>query len=79
MSSSTLTLYVGNGCKFCDRVLDYLKQHPMKVDIKEVWDNEANFEELKALTGGQTQVPCLKFDDTFMHESLDIIEKLKTF
>jgi|TARA_Y100000031_G_C8219663_1_gene385225 glutaredoxin 2 len=26
---------------------------------------------------GFPQVPCLKIDDNYMHESLDIIEKLK--
>ena len=28
MSSHRLVLYIGKGCKFCDRVLDYLKQNP---------------------------------------------------
>jgi glutathione S-transferase len=48
----------------------------MDIEIKDVWHNEAAFQEMLALTK-KTQVPCLRIDDTFMHESLDIIEKLK--
>ncbi len=77
MSSHRLVLYIGKGCKFCDRVLDYLKQNPTEIEIKDVWGDDEAFEELKALAD-RTQVPCLKIDDSFMHESLDIIAKLKT-
>lgn len=76
MSLPKLTLYVGNGCPYCKRVTDFLETHPMNIEIKEVWSNEAAAAELMALTG-KGQVPCLKMDDEYMHESLDIIEKLK--
>ena len=77
MSSPKLTLYVGGSCRFCAKVLDYLKEHPLEIEIKDVWaDQDAN-QEMLALTA-RTQVPCLRMGDEFMHESLDIIEKLKT-
>lgn len=72
-----MTLYVGNGCKYCVRVLDFLKEHPLPVEIKEVWDHPAAFEELKQIAG-KTQVPCLKIGDEIMHESLDIIAKFQS-
>lgn len=72
-----LVLYVGDGCPFCARVTDFLKQNPMEIVIKEVWSDEFAHEELLQLTGGKAQVPCLKIDNAYMHESLDIIEKLK--
>lgn len=70
-----LILYIGTGCRFCKRVTDYLEQHPLQIEIKDAWADEAVNQEMVALTGS-SQVPCLKIDDTYMHESLDIIEKL---
>jgi len=70
-----LTLYIGQGCRFCQRVTDYLAQHPMEIEIKDAWADEAINQEMVSLTGS-TQVPCLRMDDSFMHESLDIIDKL---
>lgn len=70
-----LTLYIGKGCHFCKRVTDFLEQHPMPIEIKDVWQDEAMNKEMINLTGS-SQVPCLKIDETYMHESFDIIEKL---
>lgn len=70
-----LTLYIGKGCRFCQRVTDFLAQHPMDIEVKDAWANESVNQEMVALTAS-SQVPCLKIDDTFMHESLDIIAKL---
>lgn len=78
MTKSNLTLYIGGTCHFCARVTDYLKDNPMNITIKDVWTDEVANEALLKLTGGKTQVPCLQIDNTFMHESLDIIEKLKS-
>lgn len=72
-----MILYVGEGCPYCERVLNFLKQHPLPVKIKEVWDHPEAFEELKKIAG-KTQVPCLKIGDEVMHESLDIIERLRS-
>ncbi len=73
-----LTLYIGTSCVYCARVTHFLSMHPMEITIKDVWKDEKANQELLLLTGGKKQVPCLKIDDTYMHESLDIIEKLKT-
>ncbi len=70
-----LTLYIGQGCHFCKRVTDFLEQHPMPIEIKDTWQDEAVNKEMIALTGS-SQVPCLKIDDIYMHESLEIIDKL---
>ena len=77
MSSPKLILYIGNTCRFCIRVMDYLKQHPMQIEIKDVWTAQAAAQELLTLTG-RSQVPCLRIGEMYLHESLDIIEKLKT-
>lgn len=77
MTAPKLILYVGGGCKFCARVMDYLQQHPMDIEIKDVWADENANQELQDLTH-RTQVPCLKIDNDYMHESMDIVDKLKT-
>lgn len=76
MNNPKLVLYVGEGCPYCKKVTDYLGKNPLPIEIKEVWSNEENAKELKALTE-RTQVPCLKLDKGYMLESSDIIEKLK--
>ena len=73
---ANLILYVGGGCPYCQRVLDYLGQHPMQIQVKDVWGDDDAYQEMMKLTG-RTQVPCLRMGDDYMHESLDIIEKLK--
>lgn len=70
-----LILYIGKGCHFCKRVTDYLEKNPQEIEIKDAWSDDAANKEMLALSGS-SQVPCLKIDDSFMHESLDIIEKL---
>lgn len=77
MAKPQLTLYIGGTCRFCARVTDFLKSHPMDITIKDVWTDEAANQELVKLTQGSTQVPCLRMGDEYMHESMDIIEKLK--
>ncbi len=77
MTTSKLTLYIGDTCRFCARVMDFIHQNPMEITIKDVWHDKTALAELVALTG-RSQVPCLRMDDAFMHESLDIIEKLKS-
>ncbi len=76
MTTPKLTLYIGGSCRFCARVTDYLQQNPMDIVIKDVWADNAAQKEMLELTGS-SQVPCLRMGDAYIHESLDIIEKLK--
>ena len=76
MAQPKLLLYIGTTCPYCKRVTDFLQSSSLKVEIKDVWEDEAAYHEMTKLTS-KTQVPCLKIDDHYMHESLDIIEKLK--
>lgn len=71
-----LILYVGGSCPYCARVTDYLRTNPIDIVIKDVWADEAANQEMISLTG-RTQVPCLKIEGSYIHESLDIVEKLK--
>ncbi len=76
MPAQKLTLYIGDTCPYCARVMEYLQLNPMEITVKDVWHDKTALAELNALTG-RSQVPCLKMNDDYMHESLDIIEKLK--
>lgn len=76
MTFPKLILYIGSTCPYCARVTDFLRQNPMDIEIKDVWSDEAANQEMLALTG-RSQVPCLRIGNSYMHESLDIIEKLK--
>lgn len=71
-----LILYILPTCPYCHRVLDFLEQENITLEIKDISQDQTAKETMKALTG-KTQVPCLQIDDSAMLESLDIIEKLK--
>lgn len=77
--AASMILYIGTTCPYCKRVTDYLKEHPLKVpiQIKDVWTDEAAEQALFQLAG-RTQVPCLQIGEKYMHESLDIIQKLQS-
>lgn len=77
MTQPKLTLYIGTTCTYCAKVMNYLRENPLEIEIKDAWADESVKEELLAMTDGRTQVPCLKIDDGYMYESLDIIETLK--
>ena len=71
-----LTLYHFEGCSYCTRVKDYLRNNGIKVPMKDIQADPANRAELIAI-GGMGQVPCLVIDGTALYESLDIIEWFK--
>ena len=76
MTIPKLTLYILPGCPYCVRVLDFLEQENITLQIKDISQDAEARNKLYQLTG-KTQVPCLQIDDTAMLESLDIIKKLK--
>jgi len=77
MKKEDLLLYIGQGCPYCHTVLDFLKEHSIEITTKDIWADKVAKGELSLLTGGNTQVPCLKIKKKFMHESQDIIKKLR--
>lgn len=79
MTLPKLVLYIGEGCPYCKRVTDFLKENNLEIPIKEIWSNEENQKEYKDLTYNKIErrVPLLTIDGEPMIESLEIIEKLK--
>ncbi|MFA5060132.1 MAG: glutathione S-transferase N-terminal domain-containing protein [Candidatus Omnitrophota bacterium] len=71
-----LTLYHFEGCPYCSRVTNYLKQNNITLSIKDTLKDPNAKDELVKI-GGKSQVPCLVIDGKALYESLDIIEWFK--
>ncbi len=71
-----LTLYYMETCPYCQKVLGFMHDNEITLDLKNVLDNPRFRDELLE-AGGKTQVPALDIDGTIMYESDDIINWLK--
>jgi glutaredoxin len=71
-----LTLYHFDGCPYCHRVREYLRQEGITVPMKDIRQNPTDKQELTKI-GGKAQVPCLVIDGKPLYESMDIIEWFK--
>ncbi len=76
-SFENMTLYYKPTCPYCRKVLDFMYENDIEVELISISDEPAR-EELMKLEGGRTQVPCLVIDGKPMLESDDIIEFLKS-
>lgn len=73
---SELELYYLENCPFCIKVLDYLNDKNIDVDLIELNEVDESREFLKE-NGGKVQVPCLFIDGEPLYESEDIINWFK--
>jgi len=71
-----LTLYFHEFCPFCRKVLTFMEENNIKLNMKNVEENSENRLELEQ-KGGKSQVPALQINDTIKYESDDIINWLK--
>lgn len=70
-----LELFYKDSCPFCHKVLDFMNENGIVVDLLDVVSEPANKERLIQV-GGKSQVPCLFVDGEPMYESMDIINFL---
>ncbi len=73
------TLYIRDYCPYCHRVLDFLENTSLKLEIKDI--KNSSYEKELLEIGAKIQVPFL-FDqenNVKLYESLDIIKYLKKF
>ncbi len=70
------TLYYKSTCPFCQKVLAFIKENNITVDLKDIMDQE--HADALIAKGGKQQVPFLidSENDTSMYESDDIIAYL---
>ena len=66
-----MVLYYKPTCPYCQKVLAYMQEQDLAMEMKDVLQPE-NLDELVELTGSR-QVPCLIIDGQPMHESDDIV------
>lgn len=77
MKLTNFTLYSKPTCPYCVKVLDFLNQEGIELEVKDILD-PTFLEELKSINHGVTQVPCLVVNGRPMLESSDIINFLRT-
>ncbi len=68
-----LVLYFSPGCPFCQKVLDFIDDHQLHIEKKNIRESHDIRDQLISL-GGKPQVPCLIIDNQALYESQDIIE-----
>ena len=70
-----LTLYYLPTCPFSLKVLRFIKDNGISLDLKSTVEPENKARLLEV--GKKNQVPCLFINDTALYESNDIIDYLK--
>ena len=71
-------LYALTTCPFCQKVIGFMKKNDIEDKIEICYiDEEPAYKEELVEGGGQKQVPCLHYGDTWLYESDDIIDYLK--
>lgn len=76
MTHPKLDLYYFDSCPYCQLVMSAIKCLNLKVDYKNIHQDQANLSKLLKDTGRKT-VPCLYIDGKPMHESAEIVEWLE--
>lgn len=76
MQLPLLELYFFDSCPYCQRVMNVINKHKIKVTYKDIYEDTNNMQKLILITGRKT-VPCLFIDGDPMHESLDIMNWLE--
>ena len=71
-----LRLFYRPTCGFSFKVLNFIEQNNLNVELVNISADDAALEELVRV-GGKQQVPCLFIDGKAMYESNDIIDWLR--
>ena len=71
----SVTLYYKPTCGYCLKVLRFIKDNGIMVQLTNVSQSPETRKEFADLTGN-TQVPCLVHDGEILYESEDIIDWL---
>ena len=76
MNSPQLDFYYFEACPYCQRVINVIEKHKIKVNWLNIHKDAAHAKKLLAVTG-RTTVPCMFIDEKPMFESLDIMKWLE--
>ena len=76
MESPELVLFKSATCPFCQRVFEAIERLKLKVEFKDIEENEEYLQELVQVTKRQT-VPCLFINGKPKFESDEIVKWLE--
>ena len=76
MPADTPTLYVKNGCPYCQEAMQFLDEHGIDYQMKEVLSDARAFEEMQSKSG-QTKAPTLDWNGKILADFG--VEELPTF
>ena len=68
-----LTLYYTPYCPYCKKVLNFLEDKNVEIELKNINEDIEAKKELKE-EGGKSQVPCLFIEGDPLYESDDIVK-----
>ncbi len=71
-----LTLYYTPYCPYCKKVLNFLEDKNLEVELKNINEDIEAKKRLQEV-GGKSQVPCLFIEDQPLYESDDIVDWFK--
>lgn len=75
MDTSNLELYVKPGCPYCTKVLHFMNERKIVIQLHDITDGSGNRDDLLRI-GGKVQVPCLIINGAALYESSDIVAYL---
>ena len=75
MTESKPTLYVKQGCPWCIQAIQFLRDHAIDVDLRDVNKSSTDYKRLLEISG-QTLTPTLEFED-FMVVDFSVPEFIK--
>lgn len=61
MSDHRPILYIKDGCPYCEEAMEFLDDHGVTYELKEVLNDPRAFEEMRRKSG-QSKAPTLDFD-----------------
>ena len=76
MTSPQLDFYYFEACPYCQRVINVIEKHKIKVNWLDIHKDGTHAKKLLTVTG-RTTVPCMFIDGKPMFESLDIMKWLE--
>ncbi|AUN97003.1 glutaredoxin [Bacteriovorax stolpii] len=76
MKAPELDFYYFDSCPYCQRVINVINKHKIKVNWIDIYEDLNALQKLIQITGRKT-VPCLFIDGDPMHESSDIMAWLE--
>lgn len=76
MNAPELDFYYFDACPYCQRVINVINKHKIKVNWIDIYADMNSLQKLIQITGRKT-VPCLFINGDPMHESSDIMAWLE--